>query len=177
VRVRAGDYAALVTALVGVWIFWSEFSQLRTLSWWYDRVQLARSSGVMPNPTYDLASLPWQTATPRVFEHGHDPRGAITLVTSADPFAYQLFATVNTDGAAAADIQFDIDVQTGGVTIGLLQAGKWIAVSSSTRPGRFDDSNSTQLGYSRSLTVMIANDNPAGESRLLVKSVRLYLRR
>jgi len=40
----------------------------------------------------------------------------------------------------------------------------------------FADANSAQLGYQRSLTVMIANDNPAGESRLTIKSLQVFLR-
>jgi len=164
---------AIVTAIAGIWIFWSAYTQFSTLSWWYDRAELAKS-GALPNPAYDLASLPWQLVNPRVF----DVRpGKVTLVTSDEPYAYQAFATVNRNGADAADIQFDIDVESGGTTVGLLQSGKWIASSSWTRPGTFADTNSALLGYGRSLTVVIANNNPAGQSRLILKSLRLYLRK
>ena len=169
----AAEIAPIVTAIVGLWIFWSAYAQFSTLSWWYDRAELAKS-GALPNPTYDLASLPWQTASPRVFDL---TPGKMTLVTNDDSYGYQAWATVATNWAGAADIQFDIDVESGGTTVGLLQAGKWIASSSSTRPGRFADTNSTELGWRRSLTVMIANNNPAGQSRLTVKAFRLYLRR
>src|SRR5262245_36728216 len=127
----------------------------------------------MPNPTYDLSSLPWQLAKPRTFDL---QSGRATLVTNDEPFAYQAFATINRNGADSALIQYDIDVESGGTSVGLLQSGKWIAISSSTRPGNFAGAKSALLGYNRSLTVVIANNNPAGESRLNVKSLRLYLR-
>jgi hypothetical protein len=63
------------------------------------------------------------------------------------------------------------------VTIGLLQAGKWIASNSAQQAGPFGDWNSARLGYHRSLTVGIANDNPAGQSRLTIKALRLFLRK
>jgi hypothetical protein len=84
---------------------------------------------------------------------------------------------VKTDGASAADIQFDIDVESGGVTVGLLQAGKWIASNSVKQAGTFTDWNSAQLGYRRTLTIAIANDNPAGQSRVTVKALRVFLRK
>lgn len=174
IRSNSHDVVILAIATLGLWLFWSEYNQLATLSWFYDRAVFAESTDALPNPDYQLDSLPWQTASPRTFER-HP--GELVLVTDPQPYAYQAFATVNTNRARAADFQFDIDVQMGGVTLGLLQNGKWIAVSSSTRSGRFVGSNSTQLGYGRSLTFMLANDNPVGESRLVVHSLRLYLRR
>jgi hypothetical protein len=171
---RRTDVAMVITACAGVWVFWSPLSELSTLSWWYDRVLSVRAQGTLPDPDYDLDSLPWQKAEPRAFDV---QQGQLTLVTNAEPFAYQAFATVHTNGARAADIQFEADVESGGVTIGLLQSGKWIAVSSSPQPGVFADTNSTLLGYSRSVTLMIANNNPAGETRVTLKSLRLYLRK
>jgi len=173
-RARAGEYVVILVAIAGAWLFWSEYGQLATLSWWYDRAAFAQTTAALPNPDYDLDSLPWQVATPHLFER-HP--GRAVLVTDGQPYAYQAFATLNTNRAAAADYQFDVDVESGGVTIGLLQGGTWIATSSSARAGAFTGSNSTLLGYSRSLTFVIANNNPAGESRAVVKSLRLYLRR
>jgi hypothetical protein len=171
---RRTEAAIVVTACVGAWIFGSRYVEFSTLDWWYERVQLARQGGVLPNPDYELGALPWQTAHPKRFDvHG----GRMTLVTNDEPFAYQAFAIVETHGAKAADFQFDIDIKTGGLTIGLLQAGKWIVSNSSSLPGRFADTNSTLLGYRRSITLMIANNNPAGETRLTVNALRLYLRR
>ena len=86
-------------------------------------------------------------------------------------------ATINTNRANTAGITLEADVERGGITIGLLQAGKWIAVNSSQNIGTFSDLNSALLGFRRSLTVMIANKNPAGESRVVIKSLRLYLRK
>jgi hypothetical protein len=170
------DAAAAITAALGAWIFWSQFSNLSTLSWFYDRAQYVHDlrGSALPNPDYDLNSLPWQQASPRLFDL---QPGRLTLVTNAEPFGYQVFATVDTHGARAADMQFEMEIETGGTTIGLLQGGKWIATNSSQRLGLFSDSNSTQLGYGRSITVVIANNNPAGETRLAVKSFRLYLRK
>jgi hypothetical protein len=168
------DVVIVITACAGVWVFWSPLSELSALSWWYDRVQSVRTRGTLPDPDYDLDTLRWQLAEPRAFDVH---QGRLTLVTNAEPFAYQAFATVHTNGAGAADIQFEADVESGGITIGLLQSGKWIAVSSSPHPGVFADTNSTQLGYSRSVTLMIANNNPAGETRVTLKSLRLYLRK
>ena len=147
------------------------------LSWFYDHAQYVKSlrDTPLPNPDYDLASLPWKTAQPDAFDRL--PGGALALATNAEPFAYQAFASVDTKGARVADIQFEADLESGGATVGLLQSGKWIATSSSQRQGRFADANSVQLGYNRSITVMIANNNPAGRSRLTVKWLRVYFRK
>jgi hypothetical protein len=164
----------IVTAMVGIWLFWTQYSHLSTLSWWYDNTQHSRirTSGLAPD--YDLATLPWQAARSRVFQFD---RGGLTLVTGDEPFAYQIYATVNTAGAASADLQCEGELESGGVTIGLLQAGKWIAVSSFLRTGAFTDTNAALLGYGRSVTVVIANDNPRGRSRLTVRSLRLFFRK
>jgi hypothetical protein len=161
-------------AAAGIWLFWSQYSNLSTLSWWYDRTHTLRTSTTLPSPDYDLTTLPWKLVHPRVFEV---KQGHLTMVTDHEPFGYQAYAVLNTGGANAADIQFEADVEAGAATIGLVQSGKWIATSSSQRTGAFSDSNSALLGYGRSVTVVIANDNPAGESRLTVKSLRLYLRK
>lgn len=171
---RLIDLSIVMTAVAGVWLFWSQYSNLSALSWWYANTHRLRTRTTAPNPDYDLATLPWKAVRPQVFEL---KPGKLGIVTDTEPFAYQAFATVNTGDADAADIQFEADLEAGGATIGLLQGGKWIAINSSQRPGPFSDSNSAQLGYHRSLTVMIANNNPAGESRLTVKSLRLYLRK
>jgi hypothetical protein len=171
---RRVEAAAIVTAGLGAWVLWSPYSELSTLSWWYDRVELARSGVVLPQADYDLTTLPWQAAHPRAFDVKD---GRMTLVTDGEPFAYQAFAIVNRNGARAADIQFDATIESGGTTIGLLQNGKWIASSSSRATGRFADTNSALLGSARSITLVVANNNPAGESRLRLDAVRLYLRK
>ena len=170
---RVGDLSIVIIATAGLWFFWSQYSYLSGLSWWYDNTQSLQARTAGRTPQYDLMTLPWKVAGPRVFEV---KQGRMTIATSNEPFGYQAFANISAGGANAADIQFDMDVEVGGVTIGLLQAGKWIAINSTQKPGAFAASNSAQLGYHRSLTVMIANDNPAGESRLTLKSLRLFLR-
>jgi len=166
--------AIAITATAGLWLFWSQYSALSGLSWWYDSTQHLRTGSALLMPDYDLTTLPWKVAHARLFEA---KQGELRLVTDANPFAYQAFAIISTGGASAADFQFEAQVEAGGATIGLLQSGKWIATSSSQKSGAFSDSNSAQLGYGRSVTVVIANDNPVGESRLIVKSLRLYLRK
>jgi len=98
------------------------------LAWQYDRIELARSGAILPNPDYELATLPWQTAHPHVFDVTD---GRMTLVTNAEPFAYQAFAILDRNGARGVDVQFDATIESGGATVGLLQDGKWIASSSS----------------------------------------------
>jgi hypothetical protein len=171
---RRSDAAVVITATLGAWLLWSQYSLLSTVSWWYDHTDNLRSGIGLPKPDYDLKTLPWKSASPQVFDLA--PGGA-TLVTNTDPFAYQVFAAVETKGANAVDIWFDVDIISGGTTIGILQGGKWIASNSSQRPGTFSDSNSAQLGYGRSISVVIANNNPLGETRLNVKALRLYLRK
>jgi hypothetical protein len=172
-RVRTlGDLWIIVIAASGLWFFWSQSSYLSGLSWWYDSVQRPRADG--PKPVYDLTTFPWQIVPARMFEIRNDE---IALVTSSDPYGYQAVATVSVGGARAADLQFDVDIEQGGVTIGLLQGGKWIASNSSQTPGPFADWNSAQLGYQRSLTLVVANNNPAGESRVTIRALRLFLRR
>ena len=177
VRANAGDYAVIATAILGAWLLWSQVSHIKDLSWFYDHAQYVQSlrGGPLPNPDYDLASLPWKTAQPKLFDLR--PGGALTLTTNAEPYAYQMFAAVDTRGARLADLQFEADLESGGATIGLQQSGKWIASTSSQREGRFADANSVRLGYGHSIMVVVANNNPAGESRLILKSLRLYLRK
>ena len=171
---RLKDATIVVVAATGVWFFWSQYSYLSGLSWWYDNVRQLHARVVAPPPDYDLTTLPWQMIHPRTFELA---QGQLKIVTNDEPFSYQALANVRTNGANAADIQFDIDVESGGVTVGLLQAGKWIASNSATNAGTFTDWNSAQLGYRRTLTIAIANDNAAGPSRLTVKALRVFLRR
>jgi hypothetical protein len=168
------DVAAVATAVCGAWLLWSPLNEMSTLSWWYDRVEYGRSAGELPDPDYNLATLPWRQANPRLFDLTAD---GLAIVSSGDAFGYQAFAAVDTNGARAADIQFDAEIESGGVSIGLVQGNTWLATSSSQRPGRFADTNSAQLGYGRSVMVIIANNNPSGETRLRIKSLRLYLRR
>ena len=103
--------------------------------------------------------------------------GTLALVTNAEPFAYQAYAIVPTSGADAAYVRFDAELMAGGATIGLLQAGKWLTLSSFQKVGPFSDSISARLGSRGPLTVMIANDNDAGQSRLTVRSLSLYFRK
>jgi len=175
-RRRPADVAAVAVAAIGAWLMWSLYSSAATISWFYDRVERVKNlnASALPDADYDLGTLPWKTASPLTF----DLRPSrLTLVTNADPYAYQAFAIVETRRANVADILFEAEIESGGATIGLLQDGKWIAVNSSQRRGRFADANSAELGRSRSLTVVVANDNAAGQSRLTIKSLRLYLRR
>ena len=171
---RPADAAAIAVAGLGLWMLWSPYSQLSMLAWQYDHVEPARSGAARARPDYDLATLPWQTAHPRVFDV---KSGRMTLVTDGEPFAYQAFAIVNRDGARAAALQFDATIESGGATIGLLQNGKWMASSSSQAPGRFADTSSTLLGSERSITVVVANNNPSGESRVRLDAIRLYFRK
>ena len=174
---RRADVAAVAAATFGAWLLWSLYSSAASVSWFYDRVERVKTlnaANALPQPDYDLNSLPWRTSQPRAF----DVRPSLlTLVTNGEPYAYQAFATVETRGARAADIQFDGEIESGGATIGLLQDGKWIAVNSSQRRGRFADANTVELGRNRSITVVVANNNAAGESRLTLRALRLYLRR
>jgi hypothetical protein len=172
--VHVRDVSSLIVAIAGLWLFWSQYSSLSGLSWWHNSVDHLRSGNAGQAPDYDLATLPWKVAGARLFDV---KQGRMTIVTSNDSFAYQASANIGTGRASAVDIHFDVDVEAGGVTIGLLQGGKWIAISSSRKAGSFTDWNSAQLGYRRSLTVVVANDNPVGESRFIVKSLRLYLRK
>jgi len=169
---RFHDAAPVVAALVGAWVLWSQYSGLSRLSRQYDNPRSLQAD-TQSTADYDLVTLPWKRATPGVFDV---TAGSMTLVTGEEPYAYEVFATVNTNGANTAYIEFSGELQGGGATIGLQQAGKWIAVSSVLTPGAFSDSNSALLGYNRSVTVVIANNNAAGRSRLLIKSLQLFLR-
>jgi hypothetical protein len=167
------DLSIVVIAIAGMSFFWSQYSFLSGLSWWYDSTQNFHERIEGRRPDYDLRSLSWNVVRPRVFDIGPD---GIAIVTSEEPFAYQAYATIETGSSVAVDFQFEAEVDSGGVTIGLLQDGRWIATNSSQTPGIFTEGNSARL-KGRSATVMIANDNPAGESRLIVKSLRLFFRK
>jgi len=162
----------IAIALCGAWLMWSEYIRFARLSWWYSSTAVLLAAA--PNPDYDLTSLPWQKVRPRQFDVRD---GELLLTTSGEPYEYQAYANIKVNGANTAGIRFDADVASGGITIGILQAGEWIAINSSNGTGRFADLNSALLGFRRSLTVMIANRNPQGESRVRIKSLRLYLRK
>src|SRR5262245_33564409 len=132
--------AVAAAALFGAWFLSSEYLKLLRLSSWYENTRVLAASPSAP--AYDLASLPWQTVSPRVFEVR---QGVLTLVTSAEPYGYQAFATINARGADTAGLTFDANVESGGVTIGILQAGEWLAVNSSQTPGAFAEINSALL--------------------------------
>jgi hypothetical protein len=174
VRRRMGDLAMMAIAVAGLWFFWSQYSYLSALSWWYDNTQHLAERTAGRSPDYELASLPWTVARARHFDL--NPEG-MTIDTGSEPFAYQAFATIETGGARALDLQFAADVQSGGATIGVMQGGKWIATNSSPQSGPFAEGNSAPLTRGRSVTIVIANNNPAGESRLAVKSLRVFLRK
>jgi hypothetical protein len=168
------DVSIIATAVVGLWLFGSYYSYLSNLSWWHQSVSRLRRTTIQEKADYDLTTLPWQVVKPRLFEV---KERRLTLVTGAEPFTYQAIATVAANGASTVDFHFDTHVESGAVTIGLLQRGQWIASSSSTGVGAFADSNAAQLGRSRTFSIVIANNNSAGESRLVVNSLRVYLRR
>lgn len=173
---RRADVAALGVALLGAWLMWTTYSSVSAASWYYDRLDHIRSLTVtvLGDPDYDLQTLPWETVAPRRYDRAPS---ALALVTNEQPYGYQVLATVETKRARSADIVFNAHIQSGGATIGLLQDGRWIASNSSVRPGDFAEANTAELSRSRSITVVIANDNAAGESRLTIQSLRLYLRR
>jgi hypothetical protein len=173
-QARLINGAVIATATIGVWLFWSEYGYLSTLSWSYENTYRLRALAATTKPDYDLATLPWHTVRPRVFQI---TQGTLTLATDADPFAYQAQATVGTDGAVSVFLQVDADIVSGGVTVGLQQGGRWIATSSSQQVGAFSDSIIARLGRGKSVTVVIANNNPVGESRVGVGSLRLFFRR
>jgi len=164
-------FATIVLAVLGLWFLSSQYLDLARLSWWYDSTNVLRAAA--SNPDYDLTTLPWQQVQPRRFEIRD---AALMLETSAEPYGYQAYANIAANGANTAGITFEADVEDGGVTIGLLQAGTWIAINSSQGTGAFSGLNSALLGFRRSLTVMIANRNAAGRSRVTIKSLRVYLK-
>ena len=164
--------AAFVLAVLGFWVVAAPLREMAILSWFYDRVQ--SSPATLPRPDFEVGTLPWKVAQPKSFTL--TPAGA-ELVTSTDAYSYQLFASVDTHGAKAADLQFELDVEHGGVTIGIQQSGKWLTVDTTGRRGTFTGANSAALGFARSLSVVITNNNAAGESRIQMRAVRLYLRR
>ena len=172
---RRADLAAVAVAIGGAWMMWSAYSSASAASWFYERLERVRSlsANALPDPNFDLQSLPWKTVSPRVFDLAPS---ALTLVTSAEPYGYQVLATIATKRAGSVDIVFSAHIQSGGATIGVLQDGNWIISNSSDRPGDFAEANTAELRRSRSITVAIANDNAEGESRLTIRSLRVYLR-
>ena len=173
---RRSDLAAVAVAICGAWLMWAAYSSVSAASWFYDRLELLKSQNptALPDPDFDLQSLPWKVVSPRVFDLAPS---ALTLVTSADPYGYQVFATIATKRARSVDIIFSAHILSGGATIGVFQDGNWIVSNSSDRPGDFAEANTAELRRSRSIMVVIANDNAAGESRLTIRSLRVYLRR
>src|SRR5262249_32823278 len=160
------------TAALGVWLFYTEFVHLSRLAWWYDSTQVLLAAP--SNPDYDLTTLEWQLVKPQQFDLRD---GRLTLTTSTDAYGYQAYANIRRNGANTAGLLFDADIASGGITIGIQQAGEWIASNNSPGIGRFADLNSALLGFRRTVTVVIANRNPDGASRATIASLRIYLRK
>jgi hypothetical protein len=167
------DLSTVVVAAAGFWLLWSSFAAVTTLSWWHETTNRLRTTSISEKPDYDLSNLPWQTVRPQIFQ---TTAGGTRLVTSREPFEYQAYATIETRRASAVDFHFDATVESGGVSIGVLQNGRWIAASSSKQPGPFTGSNAARLGLRSTITLMIANNNPGGESRIVINSFRVFLR-
>ncbi len=162
--------------MIGAWLLWSAYSTAAATASFYTRLDRIKglNEAALPNADYDLHTLPWKVASAAAFDLTST---ALRVVTSAKPYDYQAFATIDTKHARTADIVFDSDIQAGGATIGFVQNGKWIVSNSATQSGRFADENTVNLGRDPSLTVVVANDNAAGESRFTIRSLRVYLRR
>jgi hypothetical protein len=171
---RWTDLAIVILAPVGLWLFWSQYSTLSAWSWAYESTENLRSGRNPVAPDYDLTTLPWQLSGPRVFTVN---QGTLTLITNTDSYAYQASATVATHSADVAYLRFDGDLEAGGASVGLLQAGKWLTLASCLKPGPCSGAVWSPMRSGDSVSVVIANNNAAGESRLIVKSLLLFFRK
>jgi hypothetical protein len=121
---------------------------------------------------YDLTRVRWSTADARALS---TREGHLDLVTGDGPYLYEAIATVPTGGASIAHLAFRGRVTRGGLTVGLVANGRWLA-NRSVRAGReFDDLLTTRLARTPTLMIVVANCNPAGESIGAIEELKLYL--
>jgi hypothetical protein len=122
-------------------------------------------------PDYELQRLAWSVA---------DARSAavidsqMQLLTGAGPYRYQATATVATNRATVAHVAFRVRVATGGITVGLVGSGGWLALQTVSAPGVFEHLITAPITGEKSITVVIANANPAGESAATIEELRMY---
>jgi hypothetical protein len=123
-------------------------------------------------PDYDLSRISWSSVGARrlSMRDGH-----LDLVTGDGPYLYQAIATVPTRHASIAHLMFKGRVMRGGITIGLIANGRWLANRSIRDTREFDDLLTAQSTDTPTLTIVVANCNPAGESIGTIDDLKLYL--
>jgi hypothetical protein len=112
---------------------------------------------------YDLPQISWSAVDAR------------QLSTRDGPYLYQAMASVPIHGASFAHLAFKGRVTRGGITIGLVANGRWLANRSIRDSREFDDLLTAQPRDTPTLTVVVANCNPAGESMANLDDLKLYL--
>jgi hypothetical protein len=121
---------------------------------------------------YDLLHIAWSTVEARQLSTRD---GHLNLVTGDGPYLYQAMATVPTHRAVFAHLAFKGRVMRGGITIGLVANGRWLANRSIRDVREFDDLLTAHPADTPDLTIVVANCNPAGESIGTIDDLKLYL--
>jgi hypothetical protein len=121
---------------------------------------------------YDLPQISWSAVDARQLSTRD---GHLDLVTGDGPYLYQAMASVPIHGASFAHLAFKGRVTRGGITIGLVANGRWLANRSIRDSREFDDLLTAQPRDTPTLTVVVANCNPAGESMANLDDLKLYL--
>jgi hypothetical protein len=101
--------------------------------------------------------------------------GAVHVVTGPEPFAYQATARLPAKaGAAGYLVEFEVEIDRGGATLGLLDpAGRWIEVRSRSEPGRLIGTVRGRARAGASLTLVLANHNPKGDSSFALRRLEI----
>lgn len=95
--------------------------------------------------------------------------GTLFVTTSAEPYAYQLQFSIDPKEHEGVHVTYSGDLLEGGFAIGLLAAdgSRWIDLGIVTTKGRFSGSLGTAIRGGKLPTIVIANQNPSGVSRIV----------
>jgi hypothetical protein len=101
--------------------------------------------------------------------------GVVRVVTGPEPFAYQATARLPAKaGVTAYLVEFEVEIDRGGATLGLLDpAGRWIEVRSRSEPGRLIGTVRGRARAGASLTLVLANHNPKGDSAFALRRLEI----
>jgi hypothetical protein len=148
-------FAALAAAaLPGVVALAARAGDARTAAAWRE--------GRLTGATIDaLAALSWRTFSSAALHRGAET-GLLELVTDEGAATYQMAADLAAAGAQAFGVVAEVDVVEGGVSIGALADGRWVATDSVEKPGRHRLTLFVPARGADRLELVVANRRPLG---------------
>lgn len=142
-----------------------------------NKIRLAIAEG-RTKPITTLKSLQWTKALPDVsFKAESD--SLLSVTTSPGRSHYQLITPINVPNSSVIHLEYDIQVDDGGMALGLLlpDGSSFIDTKTLSRPGDYADSWDVSLKNLQSVTLVLMNSRSEdGQSRFVVRKLNLYAR-